>query len=263
VSALGHFIETAGIATTGISLVREHTLRMAPPRALWVPFELGRPFGAPGDAAFQHRVLGAALALLDAPSGPVLADFPDDAPGNAASSDTTESWSCPVSFPPPPVDPNDLGAALAAEIGQLAPWYAQALRARGGRTTLGVSEFDIEAAAVYAAEFLSVPLLNAPSLNVPSLNVPNVPPPSDPGAARRLKSALEDLKTFYSEAAVARPGIASTDAADWLWRETALGRLMFALAQTLRSHNDPALRYLAEQSLVPRAQSDWWKANGA
>ena len=63
-SALGHFLETAGIATTGISLVREHSARMAPPRALWVPFELGRPFGAPGDAAFQHRVLGAALALL-------------------------------------------------------------------------------------------------------------------------------------------------------------------------------------------------------
>lgn len=244
-SALGHFLETAGIATTGISLVREHTLRMAPPRALWVPFELGRPFGVPGDAAFQHRVLDATLALLDAPSGPVLADFPDDAPGNTASSDTTAPWSCPVSFPPPPVDPNDLGAALSAEIGRLAPWYAQAVRARGGRTTLGVSEFDIEAAAVYAAAFLTAP------------------PGRDPGAARRLKSALEDLKTFYSEAAVARPGIASTDVADWLWRETALGRLMFALAQTLEAHNDPALRYLAEQSLVPRAQGDWWKANGA
>jgi hypothetical protein len=245
VSALGHFLETAGIATTGISLVREHSARMAPPRALWVPFELGRPFGAPGDAAFQHRVLGAALALLDASSGPVLADFPDDAPGAAAPSEAAAPWSCPVSFPPPPVDPNDLGAALAAEIGRLAPWYAQAVRARGGRTTVGVGEFDIDAAAAYAASFLTGP------------------PRSDPATARRLKSALEDLKAFYGEAAVARPGIASSGAADWLWRETALGQLMFRLAGSLAAHDDAALRYLAEQSLVPRAQADWWKANGA
>ena len=91
-SALGHYIETAGIATTGISLVRDHTERMRPPRALWVPFELGRPFGAPGDAGFQHRVLAAALALLDAPSGPVLADFPDDAPTSTAPGEESPQW---------------------------------------------------------------------------------------------------------------------------------------------------------------------------
>ena len=244
-SALGHFLETAGIATTGISLVRNHTQRMRPPRALWVPFELGRPFGAPGDAAFQHRVLGAALALLDAPSGPMLADFPDDAPASAAPGEATLQWSCPVSFPPPPADPDDLGAALAAEIGRLAPWYAQAVHARGDRTTAGVSEFDIVAAAEFAASFLTA--------------LPN----NEVAAARRLKSALEDLKAFYGEAAVARPGVASRDVADWLWRETALGQLMFRLAVSLGSHDDAALRYMAEKSQVPRAQADWWKANGA
>jgi hypothetical protein len=248
VSALGHFIEAAGVATTGISLVREHTEQMRPPRALWVPFELGRPFGAPGDAAFQHRVLNAALALLDAPSGPVLADFPDDAPPSTAPGAESEPWSCPVSFPPPPVDPNDLGAAVAAEIGQLAPWHAQARRQRGRSPVsvgVGVGEFDIDAAAAFAASFL------------------NDPPAADRATARRLKSALEDLKAFYTEAAAARPGAASTDIGDWLWRETALGRLMFRLADALRSHDDPALRYLAEQSLVPRAQAAWRRANGA
>lgn len=241
-SALGHFIEAAGVATTGISLVREHSERMRPPRALWVPFELGRPFGAPGDAAFQHRVLAAALALLDAPSGPVLADFPDDAPAGAAPEEAP--WSCPVSFPPPPVDADDIGAAVAAEIGQLAPWYAEAVRQRG-RTTVGVGAFDIEAAAAYAASFLSDP------------------PPADAATARRLKSAIEDLKTYYSEAAAARPGTASTEIADWLWRETALGRLMFQLAVTLGSHDDAALRYLGAHSMVPRVQADWRRANGA
>ena len=55
--ALGRFVESGGIATTGISLVREHSERMRPPRALWVPYPLGRPFGVPGDAAFQSAVL--------------------------------------------------------------------------------------------------------------------------------------------------------------------------------------------------------------
>ena len=66
--ALGHFLEREGIPTTGISLVREHTEVMQPPRALWVTFVLGRPLGAPDDPALQTRVLEAALALLDAPS---------------------------------------------------------------------------------------------------------------------------------------------------------------------------------------------------
>ena len=81
--ALGHYLEAEGIATTQISLVREHTEALAPPRALWVPFMLGRPFGAPGNPGFQRKVLLAALGLLERHSdsgGPVLEDFQEDAP---------------------------------------------------------------------------------------------------------------------------------------------------------------------------------------
>ena len=53
---LAHYLEDEGVATTQISLIREHSEAMKPPRALWVPFELGRPLGAPSDAAFQRRV---------------------------------------------------------------------------------------------------------------------------------------------------------------------------------------------------------------
>jgi len=55
--------------TTGISLVRENAATMQPPRSLWVTFPLGRPLGAPNDAAFQHRVIAAALDLLTRVSG--------------------------------------------------------------------------------------------------------------------------------------------------------------------------------------------------
>jgi len=74
------FLESAGIATTGISLVRPNTEQMKLPRFLWVPFELGRPFGAPSEPDFQRRVLHEALLLLERSDGPVvLEDFPDDA----------------------------------------------------------------------------------------------------------------------------------------------------------------------------------------
>ena len=73
--------------------MRENTEQMQLPRFLWVPFELGRPFGAPGEPDFQRRVLIAALALLERDDGPViLEDFPDEAPVAKTSCDG-ESWS--------------------------------------------------------------------------------------------------------------------------------------------------------------------------
>ena len=76
-SVLAHVFEAAGIATIVLSSVREVAAKVAPPRALHCEFPLGRPLGIPNDAAFQHDVLARAFALLDAPSGPVLVDYPD------------------------------------------------------------------------------------------------------------------------------------------------------------------------------------------
>ncbi|PPR23423.1 MAG: hypothetical protein CFH39_00667 [Alphaproteobacteria bacterium MarineAlpha10_Bin2] len=63
---LAHYLEEEGLATTQISLIRLHSEKTRPPRALWVPFELGRPFGPPNDVPFQRRVLMATLELLQA-----------------------------------------------------------------------------------------------------------------------------------------------------------------------------------------------------
>ena len=81
VSALAHYLEDEGLATVAISLIRPQTENTKPPRALWVPFELGRPFGPPSDTAFQKRVILAALGMLERDNGPVIIeDFPDDDP---------------------------------------------------------------------------------------------------------------------------------------------------------------------------------------
>ncbi len=57
-------IEKAGIPTVSVTLCREITERVAPPRALFVDSPFGYPLGAPNDAALQMRILLSALALL-------------------------------------------------------------------------------------------------------------------------------------------------------------------------------------------------------
>ncbi|MBW2613512.1 MAG: hypothetical protein JRE12_14305, partial [Deltaproteobacteria bacterium] len=66
---------------------------------------MGRPLGAPNDAPFQERVLMAALKLLEAPKGPVLEDFPEEAP---VSNDTVVALACPVDFTQPEPDLNGI-----------------------------------------------------------------------------------------------------------------------------------------------------------
>ena len=66
---------------------------MRPPRALWVPFELGRPFGTPNAPEFQEEVLRSALAMLAEPTGPVIRDFGREAPSISTGEDA-EPWIC-------------------------------------------------------------------------------------------------------------------------------------------------------------------------
>ncbi len=241
-SGLAHFIEDEGIATTGISLVREHTAAYRPPRFLWVPFPLGRPFGVPGDAVFQHEVLGAALALLERDDGPVLLeDFPRDAPAAAGARDAPDGWSCPVSFAPAPLDPLERAAALQREVERLLPWYELSLHRRA-RTSVGLLGAGPTALARFVAAFLTT-----------------TPAPlrADLPLAENLKNACEDLKSYYQEAAMARPGTATPEALRaWFWAETCAGQVMVDVARRLASSEDARLRELARLYLVPRTHDE-------
>ena len=75
VSLVQAALERAGITTVSLTLLREITTVLKPPRALFVPFPLGFPLGAPNDASQQHRVIAAALDLLPRNDVPVLSDF--------------------------------------------------------------------------------------------------------------------------------------------------------------------------------------------
>ncbi len=72
VSLLAAAIESRGIPTTCIVLLRDVAERVKPPRALFVPYPHGYPLGAPNDAETQKHVMRSAFALLTTDAGPVL-----------------------------------------------------------------------------------------------------------------------------------------------------------------------------------------------
>ena len=245
--ALGHYLEQEGVPTTQISLVREHTAALAPPRALWVPFMLGRPFGVPGDATFQRRVLLAALGLFERGAGPVLDDFPEDAPHEELGPES-EGQSCAVSFPRRQSS-GTLAETLADEVAQLKAWHDVAL-ARRGRTTLGVTGLAIDDLVAFVLAWLE----GRPQ---PVFRAGMAP-------ADAIKLACDELKAFYYEAMSAQPGRhAANEFQDWFWLQTAAGETMLAIRDHARNSADPALERLASLSLVPRAVDAALKARAA
>jgi hypothetical protein len=222
VGALGHFLEREGIPTTGISLVREHTEIVRPPRALWVTFELGRPMGIPDDAPFQRRIVKAALDLLVRTDGPLIADYPEHAPEVS----DFEGWACPINLAPARTD------SLAAEIDLLAVWYDRAVAARG-RTTVGVSGLDMPTAGALVAQALEGPLPEA----------------------QALKQATDDLRAYYLEAASAFPDPGSaTMRKKWFWDDTKLAAVLLALQPKLAASADPQHRILGNLTLIPATE---------
>ncbi len=57
-------IERAGIATIGISIVREFTEKVQPPRTVFLRWPFGHPLGEPGNSAQQRAVVLEALRAL-------------------------------------------------------------------------------------------------------------------------------------------------------------------------------------------------------
>jgi hypothetical protein len=176
-------IEEQGVATVAISLIRPQTENTKPPRALWVPFELGRPFGPPSDPAFQRRVILAALRMLEEGGGPVrIEDFPDDDPRERPD----PGWEPPFAGAAP-VDGSTtaLADAFEAELPRLAAAYEQSVKRRG-RTTVGLSGLPISAAAHYLAAWL---LGEAPASPVADMSAPLALRRSPPAANRRAASS--------------------------------------------------------------------------
>jgi hypothetical protein len=225
--------EAAGLATVGISLVRELTERVRPPRALWVPFPLGRPLGRPHDAALQRRVLDAAFALLTRPAGPVLEDFPEDIPVSGED----DTLVCAVEILAPRAGRDD----LAAELAEVGGWYTRGV-AKRGRTTVGLS--GLTAGEMPRAAALLERIVESGELPEP--------PRSEWAPLHYLGLVLHDLRAFYQEAALAQPGPTPNprEVQGWLWTDTEMGALVRRLRDRFRESEEPALK-AAAATMVP------------
>jgi len=238
VGVLGHFIEEEGLPTAGISLIRMHTEIIRPPRALWVPFELGRPLGPPDNAAFQRRVLLALLRMFEAPDGPRLEDFPEDEP----ETDAITVLACPVDFSQTTVEDEEtdqLKVAFRREIAAMRPWYDVAV-ARRQRTTVGVSGIGLEGLGDFIYAFIGGTEPDNPRDDIP--------------LAYTLKFAVEDLQSYYIEGVTAQPGqegAPSKVLTDWFWGETVASKVLLALKKVCEASKDEVMSQMGAHFLVP------------
>jgi antitoxin component of MazEF toxin-antitoxin module len=257
-------IEKAGVSTVSISLVREFTAKVRPPRALWVPFPFGRPFGGPDNPAVQRRVILAALALLQRPTGPVLEDFipgPGEelldakhqmlgrncGPQGCRLEDALTA-DAPEPEPAEETKYDGSSAEVMTEITGRLPLHRRYRDKRRGRTQVGLSGVkpdDIAAAAQAVHCFV--------------MGQPVVLPAGGRHVCTRLfvRHSIDDLKAFYMESrAEEAPGeIANAaQANDWLWTGTWVARLIIAardrLIETTDVADDP--NWTLARGIVPR-----------
>jgi hypothetical protein len=257
-------IERAGVATVSISLVKEFTQVVRPPRALWAPFPFGRPFGAPKNAAIQRRVMMAAFALLERKPGPVLEDFvlADDEQTLDAANQTMGRGCGPkgcsldtilaggeagsAEHTPLVIERYDGDLAnVKAEILELAIPHRQYRQNNQGRTQVGssgVTPETVSSAAEVVHAFVSG-------------ESPAVRTGMSTGLFVRL--SIDDLKAYYmeskSELSTGKT-LDAADANDWFWLETRAGRLIIAardrIVVTTDRSKDP--NWILARSIVPR-----------
>ena len=241
-------IEQAGVATVSLSLVKEFTERIRPPRALWVPFPFGRPLGAPGNPGIQTEVLLSALALLEHADPPVLQEFrlreEDErldarwqsvgrhcGPDGCRLDDALATTAGPARY-------DARLDAVEAEIAGLAAAHRAYRDARGGRTHVGSSGVAPETIAAAAG------LVHAFVMG-------------DPRDRLAVRLSIDDLKAYYLEARIAQAPELAADAAgvnDWFWLDTQAGRLIIAardrLVETTDLRQDP--NWTMARGIVPR-----------
>lgn len=197
---------------------------MKPPRALWVPFILGRPLGKPNDAAFQRRVLRGALDLLERPRGdvPILVDHTEEADGATE----LDGRACPINYAPIKHD-GSLANRLADEIVSLATWYELSVE-RTGRTVFGSAAMtigEVTDALVAAAEGVVAADTEQRSVG------------------DTLRLAGEDLKAWVTEAATAQPGNMTAYALKaWFWEQTVAGETLLNAYQSSKTSDNKSWR---------------------
>ncbi len=213
-SALAHVFEAAGLSTIVLASMKDVVERMAPPRALYCEFPLGRPLGRPNDVELQRDVLERAFDLLASPET-VLATYP------LVIESDEQPLSCMI---PPRFDPT-LAPAVDEAKGLRAA-YDRSL-ARTGVTAVGraIDADTIPAALATLCRWAS----GEPWADV-----------ALPG--KNTVAVCHDIRAYYTEAALElatgpTPGGRSVEA--WFHEETEAGRTVLAARAALKEQGAP------------------------
>jgi hypothetical protein len=221
-------LEEKGLVTVALSLIREHTEKVKPPRAVYVPFPLGLPVGHPGNVPEQQAVLDLAFSTLDAVSVPVLLDYRDDTAAEEGGSPLQASE----------IDPNEQARAanFATEVTLMRRYWEQHLAATG-RTGVGLSKVPPQRFRG-VVRFLEALLTDQ--------TADSDERPTDMPKPMFIRTSLEDLRVMYSEARLqTHPHESSQNRQRWLLGSTALGLMLRRLRDTFDASDDPQLKALA------------------
>ncbi len=209
-----------------------------------MPFELGRPLGAPNNPDFQHNVLMSVLKLFDAASGPVLENFPEESPVGVENQEIMIP-ACPVNFSGNKDQLTEIEKLIDAfkqEVAGMRSWYDMAVSKRG-RTTFGTSQLDINGIVNLICD-----LVNGETPDNPR---------DDISLPFTINYAVDDLKAFYLEGVTAQPGQdahTSKALSDWFWNETVAGDIIIKLRKICKKSKDGMTQIVGTMLLVPAAQ---------
>ena len=241
-SVLAHFFESFGFSTVLVGFVREHIEAIKPPRALWLNFPMGRPFGKPNDPEYQIKVIRAAFSLFNVASGPVLHDFPEVIPVKNGRM----GYALPVELVMKKSQIGDIDIMLQEvkkEIDNMKSDYNKALANRG-RTTVGASQMKINEFADYIATFVKGNIPQSPRKGL--------------GSVPQLKLVVEDLQAYYTETITYRDNIDDFEIlGTWFWEKTKAGKMILALEAVSLESDNKILRQIVNMSLItPRFWSE-------
>ena len=214
--------------TVALSQIRQHTEKVKPPRAVYVPFPLGLPVGHPGNIPEQQAVLDLAFSTLDAVSVPVLLDYRDKAAAEEGGSPLQASE----------IDPDEdaRAANFATEVTLMRRYWEQHLAATG-RTGVGLSKVPPQRFRG-VVRFLEAILTDQ--------TADSEERPADMPRPMFVRTCLEDLRVMYGEARLqTHPHESSEERQRWLLGSTALGLMLRRLRETFDASDDPQLKALA------------------
>ncbi len=210
----------------GIALIREQAEKVKPPRALFVPFELGRPLGKPNNPELQHTVIRAALDLLQNESGPVLAEFPEvEGPVKLFQASEVQLDQAQADLDP------------AEELRVLRPCYLLWMDNHDGCTAVGISGIPHQRFRGMVRFLQAYARGEKADMKERTSHV---------SVEEFIRHCTSDLKAFcYESRMIQSPESTQEQIDQWFWGGTAAGRLLKSIAYRMSEEDDPILKDIA------------------